>query len=217
MSARTVGRLIVLEGIDGSGTTTQLARLGQTLSARNLACVCTREPTPGPVGRLIRSALSHELESDGVPVALDFRSMALLFAADRADHNERVIRPALSAGKLVLSDRYTLSSLLYQSLTAPSGVDCLQWLVAINSSAEVPDLVIVLDVDADVAAERRARRGGAPELFEQDLLQRRLAEGYRNASSVLQGQRVVVLDGNRSPELVEREIQEQVDRLLNER
>src|SRR5690606_25682164 len=109
------GRLIVLEGIDGSGTTTQARWLGEALEQRGHAVIVTREPTSGPIGLLIRQALQQQLPSEnGQSVQLDFRAMALLFAADRVDHNQRLILPALAAGKIVISDRYTLSSLLYQ-------------------------------------------------------------------------------------------------------
>lgn len=192
------GFFVVLEGLDGSGTTTQTARLGARLSELGLQPVLSREPTPGPVGKLIRSALTSTLEHEGAPTRLDFRTLALLFAADRTDHNQRVVRPGLQRGAVVVSDRYVLSSLLYQSLTAPDGVDCLDWLKEINASAETPDLVIVLDVGAAEAGKRRSLRGGPAELFEYDELQARLAEGYRGAAALLPTQRIVVLDGARS-------------------
>jgi dTMP kinase len=201
------GVFIVLEGLDGSGTTTQTARLGARLTACGISCVTTREPTPGPVGQLIRGALTSKLQHDGAPVQLDFRTLALLFAADRSDHNQRLVRPYLSAGHVVISDRYTLSSLLYQSLTAPAGVECLPWLRQINDSAETPDLVIVLDVSAAEAAARRTLRGEPAELFERDELQARLARGYRDAKRLLPGQRVEVLDGARTKSDVARDIE----------
>lgn len=213
MSRRT-GFFVVLEGLDGSGTTTQTARLGAHLSERGLQPVLSREPTPGPVGKLIRSALTGALEHDGARANLDFRTLALLFAADRTDHNQRVVRPGLERGAVVVSDRYTLSSLLYQSLTAPPDVDCIDWLKQINASAETPDLVIVLDVSAAEAGKRRARRGGPAELFEYDELQTRLADGYRNAAQLLPGQRVVVLDGARSEQDVAAEIRTEVEAAL---
>jgi dTMP kinase len=203
---RERGCFIVLEGIDGSGTTTQAARLCAWLNASGIANVGTREPTPGPVGKLLRQALTSSLEVEGVPVKLDFRTLALLFAADRTDHNQRLVQPALRRGEVVVSDRYTLSSLLYQSLTAPEGVECLPWLQQINAAAQSPDLVIVLDVSAEQAAARRALRGGAAELFEQDALQLRLAQGYRRAAELLPGQRVHLLDGAQAMDGVSEQI-----------
>src|SRR4029078_3251661 len=104
---------IVLEGIDGSGTTTQLGRLGDHLTSRGRRAHTTREPSAGPVGRLLREILlgGHRLP-DGAPA--DRRAMALLFAADGRDHLRREIEPALAAGTDVVCDRYLLSSLAYQ-------------------------------------------------------------------------------------------------------
>jgi dTMP kinase len=114
--------------------------------------------------------------------------MALLFAADRADHNDVLIRPALAAGHVVISDRYVLSSLAYQSLTAPAaaGDDLLRWLKEINSRVLTPNLTLVLDVPASVASQRRKERGGPAELFEVDLLQQRLATFYADATQHLE-------------------------------
>jgi dTMP kinase len=153
------GRFIVLEGIDGAGTTTQAALLADALRDRlGVAVELTREPTDGPLGRLLRAALAGELRLD--PVAL-----ALAFAADRADHvhnPETGIAAALAAGRWVVSDRYLLSSLAYNR----GGVVTRDWLTAINRHALAPDLTLFLAVDPELALERIAARGGAPELFE---------------------------------------------------
>ncbi len=209
------GLLVVIEGIDGSGTTTQAELVVEWLAARGHATVLTREPTGGPVGRLIRQALRRELTNEaGASMSLDFRTMALLFAADRSDHNRRLIEPSLAAGKLVVSDRYTLSSLLYQSLTAPDGRDWLPWLRQINGTARKPDLTVVLNVPAQAAAERRAQRGEASELYEVEELQQRLAQGYANAHELLSDEPLEHLDGNRSVEVVQADIVAALERLL---
>lgn len=196
---------IVLEGIDGSGTTTQAKRLVERLSELGHDAICTREPSSGPVGRFIRDVLEHRVvvEDSNGSRAPDWSTLALLFAADRADHTERVIRPALARGQAVVSDRYTLSSLVYQSLTATGVSEPLAWLRAINRGALIATRVLVLDVSAEVAAQRRALRGGNPDLFETDSLQARLAAGYARAEEYLgDGHRVVHIDGNRSPDAV---------------
>ena len=108
------GRFIVLEGIDGSGTTTQLERAVACVAGLGHRATATREPSDGPVGHLLREALLGRLHMpDGEK--LDGRTMALLFAADRIDHLQREIEPQLAAGTSVLSDRYLLSSLAYQA------------------------------------------------------------------------------------------------------
>jgi dTMP kinase len=126
--------------------------------------------------------------------------MALLFAADRLDHLEAEILPHLGAGELVLSDRYDLSSLAYQSATAEPGAaeagDAVAWIRALNAQARRPDLTLVLDVHPDVAAERRQHRGGKAELYEKLELQRRLAALYARAEDLVIGDRVVHIDAN---------------------
>src|SRR5436305_11629473 len=108
---------IVLEGIDGSGTTTQLDRLAAHLAARGRRVHATREPSAGPIGRMLREILlgGHRLP-DGAPA--DGLAMALLFAADRRDHLRREIEPALAAGMDVIWVRSVLSTLAYQAQEA---------------------------------------------------------------------------------------------------
>ncbi len=199
--------LIVLEGIDGSGTTTQAERLSVRLTRQGRQVHATREPTAGPVGRFLRQALQNRLlDPDGRPVSLDWASMALLFAADRVDHDRREIAPALGAGKVVISDRYDLSSLLYQSFTSPLGAEALPWLATINGQVRRPDLTIVLVLPDEVAAERRRMRGGEPEIYEQTQLQRQLSEGYRNARAILPGDRIELVDAAQAIDVVETQI-----------
>lgn len=194
---------VVLEGIDGSGTTTQAARLARALQERGARVHATREPSTGPVGQLLRQALTGTLTAHGEPVRLDFCSMALLFAADRMDHVRREIEPALARGEVVISDRYDLSSLIYQSETSPNADRYLPWLTSLNAQATRPDLTIVLAVDAGVALERRRARGGPDELFEVPDLQVRLAARYAEAPRYLPQDRIVVLDATEGPERVE--------------
>jgi dTMP kinase len=120
--------------------------------------------------------------------------MALLFAADRLDHVSTVVTPALDDGKTVVSDRYVLSSLAYQSVTSPEGEHAVPWIREINAHARPADLTLVLDVDDAVAAERRAARGGPEELFEAREIQRKLAAVYRRAEELLPGARVVHIE-----------------------
>ena len=142
------GRFIVLEGVDGCGSTTQTKRLVEALATRGYDARSTCEPSDGPVGALIRQALEKRLrDARGEARRFDWATLALLFAADRLDHVEATIAPALAAGAIVISDRYTLSSLVYQSVTAPSGSEePLAWIHELNRAARAPDLTIVLDV-----------------------------------------------------------------------
>ena len=190
------GRFIVLEGIDGSGTTTQAARLAGSLGEAGHAVVATREPSDGPIGVVLRQALTRRL------VGLSDRVLALLFAADRLDHLASVVEPALAEGKVVVSDRYVLSSLAYQGMRLP-----LAWVEALNAAARPADLTLYLDVDPRTAARRRHGRGGTRELFDADEVQRAVARAYgRVMRRHARSQRVVRVDGRGTPDEVAREI-----------
>ena len=111
-----VTRLIVLEGLDGAGTTTQAKRLVEHLRTRGGKAHLTREPSDGPIGRLIREMLTGEHAIPGQPIAQS--TFGLLFAADRLDHLQREVEPQLAAGATVVSDRWYHSSLAYQGTGA---------------------------------------------------------------------------------------------------
>lgn len=185
-----MNKLLVLEGLDGAGTTTQARRLRDALIARGHAVHVTREPSDGPIGRLIREMLNggHALP-DG---AIDQATFSLLFAADRLDHVQREIAPALAAGTVVISDRYDHSSLAYQGTGAERA-----WIGVLNQRARRPDLTIFLRVRAEVGAERRLAAGRSQDLFEDLAMQRRVAAGYDEvmAACVAAGEAVVILDG----------------------
>jgi dTMP kinase len=193
------GAFVVVEGIDGSGSTSVVAELAAHFRSQGRSVHATCEPSSGPFGVTIRQILSHNYEVPGRSApSFGWATMALLFSADRLDHLEAEVLPHLRAGELVLSDRYDLSSLAYQSATAEPGAagDPVAFIRAINAEARRPDLTLVLDVDADVAAERRKSRGGKPELYEKLELQRRLAALYARAEELVIGDRVVHIDAN---------------------
>lgn len=190
------GKLVVLEGIDGAGTTTQMGRLAEHLRATGTPTHVTREPSTGPIGKLIRQMLTGEIDNASRGRT---EMMALLFAADRLDHNTGEIEPALARGEWVISDRYDLSSLTYQS--AHDGGegwdrDRIGWIRAQNRFAMRPDVTFVVDVPASIARERRASRGGKDELYEVDALQTRLAEAYLRAEELVPSDTVIHIDGS---------------------
>lgn len=181
---------LVLEGIDGSGTTTQLDRLAAHLTARGRRVHTTREPSAGPIGRLLREILlGGHRRPDGAGV--DGLAMALLFAADRRDHLTREIEPALAAGMDVISDRYLLSSLAYQAQEADRA-----WVAVLARDLRVPDLTVLLDVPVPVAAARRRAAGRPDERYDADEIQTRVAARYRELAA--QTPNTVVLDASGS-------------------
>lgn len=195
MAKQPRGSFIVLEGIDGSGTTLQTRALADWFRQHGREVLETREPTSGAIGALIRERLSVRA------AALDPAALALLFAADRVDHVAREVAPAVAAGLVVISDRYLLSSLAYQSLECDAA-----WVREINARALRPDLTLVLEVPVEVAfarVQRRMAQGVAvEERFDALELQRRIAEHYR----LLRGDPglgpVRVIDGTLAPDQV---------------
>ncbi len=198
----------MLEGIDGSGTTTQVARLAARLRAERVAVRVTREPSDGPVGTLVRQVLTGRVVVPG-GLAPGWATMALLFAADRMDHVESEIQPFIAQGGVVLSDRYDASSLAYQSVSSGSASrDAVEWIRSLNRYVRRPELTIVLDVPPDLAAERRMQRGEAAQLYDQSEVQRALAEFYRDLAKHMPADRVVVVDGSGRVEDVEARVWE---------
>ena len=143
------GFFIVFEGGDGGGKSTQEARLSEALVQRGHEVVRTREPGGTPAAEAIRGVVLNP-EFTG----LDDRAEALLYAAARADHAARVIRPALERGAVVISDRYLDSSVAYQGYARGLGPDAIRDLSLWATDHLVPDLVVVLDVDPKVGLSR---------------------------------------------------------------
>jgi dTMP kinase len=206
MTTPTRGRFIVLEGIDGSGTTTQLDKAVSHLLRLGHPAVATREPSGGPVGRLLREALLGRLNlEDGT--RMDGRTMALLFAADRIDHLQREVEPQLAAGTAVVSDRYVLSSLAYQAEEAER-----EWVASLARGIAQPDLTILLDLPIEVAAQRRAAAGRPFERYDADSYLAKVAANYRTLAS--KEASAVVLDGAAPIDEVARAIATALDALF---
>lgn len=185
----TKGRFIVLEGIDGSGTTTQAERLRAFLESRGHDVHLTRQPSTGIIGKQVRAFLAKQ---EGTSV--NWEMLALLFAADRLHHWQTEIEPALNDGKTVISDRYVLSSLVYQ------GDDCPEeWVREINRFAPKPDLTLFVRVSGEVAFERVRARGGVVEVYDELAKQTALAARYDRLAP---SQTAVVVDGEQPIERV---------------
>lgn len=185
--------LIVVEGGEGSGKSTQVARLVARLQRAGLDVVPTFEPGDSVLGGSIRALLLDDDE----PVAP--MAEALLMAADRAQHVETVVRPALARGAYVVSDRYVPSSLVYQGVGRGLGVDVVEAINVAATGGVVPAIVVVLDVSDRVAAlrvpEARDRMERAGPQFHA-----RVRASYRE----LAGPRGwVVIDGAHDPDTVE--------------
>jgi dTMP kinase len=180
-----MSRFIVIEGLDGAGTTTQTGRLVSWLESRAVTVLNTREPTDRSVGRLIRQVLT------GDPSAPSMDTLPWLFAADRADHLFAEILPALEAGTWVVSDRYYHSSLAYQSLHQP-----LEAIDALNRQFRTPDLTIFLEISVDDALARIEARGEAREVYEQREHLERIATAYAEVIRLLSSRREPIMRMN---------------------
>lgn len=211
MDAR--GKFIVIEGLDGAGTTTQSRRLVEWLRERGEEAEWTAEPTDGPIGRLIRDAIELRIK-------VDPRTLAALFAADRLEHayGSGGIMEKLAAGIHVVSDRYALSSMAYQTLHAP-----LEWVAGINAQAPAPELTLFLRVDADTAWKRihqRMTEGFMPDQPEDELFHaqeslKAIATKYDEAMRFDHPlTQALVLNGEANPDLVFSHITEAVTRIL---
>jgi len=184
------GFFIALEGIDGSGISTQIARLSQALSAHR-KIMTTKQPSNGPVGSLIRQVLTGRLQG------VNSKTLALLFAADRQDHFAQEVESVLADGGVVLCDRYLWSTFAYQGLDLD-----VSWLRQINGFTVAPDLTVLIKVRPAVSMKRIEEGRFHAELFEQEDLLERIYTNYLTlvAEAKEAGQRVVEVDGEQSAE-----------------
>jgi len=148
------GKLITFEGIDGCGKSTQMRLLGQYLTERDVAVVLTREPGGTELGRKVRSALL-----DGGAGSVEPLAELLLYAADRAQHVRRVILPALSLGKVVLSDRFYDATTVYQGYARGFDLGLVNQLNELATGGLKPDLTLLFDLDVETGLKRTMRRG----------------------------------------------------------
>lgn len=182
------GNFVVVEGPDGSGTTTQISLLKEKLDWK-----FTAEPTDLKPGETV-----SEMISDG---GFSAEAVALMFAADRKLHLEKRVEPALEKGKNVISDRYVYSSLVYQSVM---GLDP-ERIRSLNREMLEPDLTIVLDVGAKECLKRLSERSEDPEsIFERVEFQEKVVRRYRDISNSKDS--VVIVDGEKEIEKVHQEI-----------
>ena len=187
------GRLIAFEGIDGCGKSTQVARLAASLGAAGHDVLATGEPTDGPTGWRIR-----EMARSGRALAPE--AELRWFVEDRRVHVAEVITPALVAGRVVLTDRYFLSTVAYQGAR---GLDWRQILADSEAEFPIPDRVILLEIEPAQALARSEARGAPIEgVFEHRDFLTRVAEIFR----AIDREYLVRVDGSADPAVVEQSI-----------
>jgi dTMP kinase len=206
------GRFVVFEGLDGSGKTTQMARLQKRLSGIGIDAVTTCEPTNGPVGTLIRQMLTGQIVTDP-------RTLAALFAADRTDHlvtPDTGVAALVKKGRTVLCDRYYFSSYAYHARDM-----ALEWVITLNAvNAQImrPDLTLFIDVAPKTCLERIRAGRKHLDLFEKIDILTQVRDNYFAAFERLKDhETVVVVDGNALEEQVEQAIWCHVSRMIASR
>jgi dTMP kinase len=205
---RNAGIFIAFEGGEGAGKSTQIAILADLLRRAGRKVLVTQEPGATEVGAAIRDLVLHHREP------LSARAEALLFAADRADHVDRVIRPALTAKHVVLTDRYIDSSLAYQGAGRELTIDEIKRISRFATQGLMPDLTVLLDVPPAAGLARARGTGSGDKLeAESQAFHERVRQAFLvRAESDLR--RYLVIDGTRPVDAIAADIARAVDRLL---
>ena len=208
------GRFLVMEGIDGCGKTTQMQRLAEWLPSSGLMpsgaqLVQTREPGGTPLGQALRQLLLHPPEA----VAPGPVAELLLYAADRAQHVDQVIRPALERGDWVLSDRFAGSTLAYQGYGRELNRELIAQLEQIATTGLQPDATFLLDLPLAVSQSRRADQANDRiEAAGQAFLER-VSEGFRVLAA---GRGWWCIDADQVPDAVTAQIRDRLQRGFSE-
>lgn len=210
---KPVGKLISFEGSEGSGKSTQIARLAGHIQKAGREVVATREPGGTEIGEQIRNIIVHNSKGDEMCPETEL----LLFTAARAQVVREVIAPALARGAIVLSDRYLDSSTVYQGIArnlAPGPVSDINQFAVGNV---MPDLTIVIDVPTEVSLARiRQRASDLPDRMERENIAfyTKVREGYLLLAQQWP-QRVIVVDGTLSPDALDRKIWSEVQKYVS--
>ncbi len=192
------GAFICIEGIDGSGKTTQARLLVKTLIKEGYEATFTSEPSEGDYGKIIRNRIL--LENERVPTVVE----AVLFAADRLDHIEHEIKPLLEGGKIVVCDRYVYSSIAYQGTSEVSPA----WIEEINKHAIKPNLALYIDISPEITIKRIKRRKTVMETLQ---TQRKVRKLYL---SLVKEEKLILVDGDASIKEVAETIERKVLKFL---
>lgn len=206
------GKFITFEGIDGSGKSTQLRMLAGSLRERGIDLIMTQEPGGTPLGRRLRDAFL-ETEESVTPIA-----ELLLFAADRAQHVEFLIRPALAQGRVVISDRYADATFAYQGAGRGFDEKTVNNVIKLATSGLKPDLTLFFDIPIAVALERMNARGESGERanrmdFETVEFYERVREAYLGIAS-REPKRFQIVDASGSVDEIQRRVLELVTATL---
>ena len=204
------GLLITFEGTDGAGKTTQIQRLSADLRQAGYDVCLTREPGGTPISEQIRDMLLNPDHSE-----MAATTELLLYAASRAQHVSEVIKPALEAGKVVISSRFADATVVYQGYGRGLDLDRIHHLNRIATDGITPDLTFVLDLPVEIGLHRvQNSRGGLDRLESEKIeFHRRLREGYQTIARQ-EPQRLKIIDAQASSEQVYAQIQAAIQPVL---
>lgn len=205
---KTKGLFITFEGVEGSGKSTQIDLLAEFLSEKGYEVVSTREPGGTAIGDKIRKIVLNPDFTE-----MDFKAEALLYAANRAQHVAEVIAPALAQGKIIISDRYTDSSLAYQSFGRGLDQKKVENISEWATGGLEPDLTILLDIPADKGLKRTSR--SLADRIEQENIDfhDRVSKGFLKLAKKLP-KRFKVIDATKDVDQIHQEVVKLVQKLL---
>lgn len=206
------GKFITFEGADGGGKSTQVQLAADYLRQRGYEVVVSREPGGTPLAEKVRAlVLDPELPLSNI-------SQTLLYLAARSEHVDKLLRPAVAAGKIVLCDRFSDSTLVYQGLALGKGAEKLSELRRLNAFAAgglTPDLTLLLDGEPELLARRRERRGVSDRYEQQGLdYQRRLRQGFLTLAQA-EPERIKIINAEGDLQAVAGAVQRALDALLD--
>ncbi len=209
---KTAGRLISFEGSEGSGKSTQIARLAAHFQKIGREVVTTREPGGTEIGEQIRNIIVHNSKGDEMCAETEL----LLFTAARAQLVREVITPALGRGVIVLSDRYLDSSTVYQGIARNLAADPVAQVNRFAVGSIMPDLTIVIDVPTEVSLARlKQRASDLPDRMERENVDfyNKVREGYLVLAKGMP-ERFIVVDGTKTEDSIEKKIWSEVQARL---
>lgn len=203
---------ITMEGPDGAGKTTQIGLLRDYLSSKGYDIIVCREPGGTPISEAVRQVILNK----------DFKEMSsmtelLLYAAARAQLMEEVIRPALCEGKIVICDRFVESSAVYQGIARNMGIDLVYQVNHFAIGDTVPDLTILIDLDAKIGISRKKKQTNLDRMESEALdFHEKVAEGYRKLSE-LYPDRIYKIDGSMAIEEIHQKIVMQINKKFHDK
>lgn len=197
------GLFVAFEGLDGSGSSTQVNRLVENLRSDGLKSYQTKEPTNNIIGGLIRGQLTGDWRAG-------MECLQLLFAADRAHHLDREIIPALKKGKIIISDRYFFSTIAFGSIDVDK-----QWLLTLNEQFIYPDIIFLIKVPPKICVQRMQENRLELELFEEEQKLNKIWKTYEWLANEFKN--VFILDGSKSREQIAGEVHEIVKKAIKKK